>query len=364
MNKFSRRDFLKLTGASLGSLAFRGLNQLNPIGKFQFPEGERLGRVSVFPNYFSTGIKSEPHSAAPTVRDVAEDALVVWLREVVGQAKSISKRWVETPEGYVYAPDLQPVRNFPNIPLAAIPEGKTGFWAEVTVPYVDLIIANPPARAGWYKDSVAHGFIPRLYYGQIIWIDQITTAESGQVLYRFNEKYGYGDAFWVDATGLYPITPEDIAPIHPDVDPVLKRIVVNTTYQTLSCYEGEEEVFFCRVSTGYDSESYFTPPGGYNPHRKLLSVPMSGSSAEGRSGYDTPAVAWTYFMNGNGIAIHAAFWHNDFGTRRSHGCVNVCAEDAKWIFRWTTPYVSLDNEEVSLSWPDHGTVVDVVKRSF
>ena len=69
-------------------------------------------------------------------------------------------------------------------------------------------------------------------------------------------------------------------------------------------------------------------------------------------------------MNGDGIAIHAAFWHNDFGTRRSHGCVNVCAEDAKWLFRWTTPYVSLDDHEVSLDWPNHGTVVKVVKRTF
>jgi hypothetical protein len=31
--------------------------------------------------------------------------------------------------------------------------------------------------------------------------------------------------------------------------------------------------------------------------------------------------------------------------RRSHGCVNVAPEDAKWIFRWTSPYVSLDQSE-------------------
>ncbi len=364
MKNFSRRDFLKLAGASFGALAFRRCEGILPSGRFQFPEGERLGRVSVYPNYFSTSIKSEPYPAAATVRELSEDSLVVWLREIVGTAKSVSKRWVETPEGYVYTPDLQPVRNFPNIPLVAMPEGKAGFWAEVTVPYVDLYIANPPARAGWYKDSLAHGFTPRLYYGQVIWIDQITTNDAGQVVYRFNERYGYGDLFWVDAMGLYPLTPEDVAPIHPDVDPEQKHILVNTTYQTLSCFEGEREIFFCRISTGYDSENYFTPAGEYNPHRKLLSIPMGASSAEGRSGYDTPAVAWPIFMNGDGIAIHAAFWHNDFGTRRSHGCVNVCAEDAKWLFRWTAPYVSLDDHEVSLDWPNHGTVVKVVKRTL
>ena len=364
MNEFSRRDFLKLTGASLGSLAFRRFDGILPSSSRQFPEGEKLGRVSVYPNYYTTPVKTEPYPAAPTVRDLPEDALVVWLREVVGGAKSASKRWVETPEGYIYTPDLQPVHNLPNIPTGAMPEGKACFWAEVTVPYVDLQIANPPARAGWYKDSIDHGFTPRLYYGQIVWIDQVTATATGQSLYRFNEKYGYGDAFWVDATGLYPLTPEDIAPIHPDVDPVQKHILINTTYQTLSAFEGEREIFFCRISTGYDSESYFTPPGSYNPHRKLFSIPMSGSAADGRSGYDTPAVAWTFFMNGDGIAIHSTFWHNDFGTRRSHGCVNVCAEDAKWLFRWTTPYVSLDEQEISLDWPDHGTVVNVVRRTI
>ncbi len=364
MKKFSRRDFLKLAGASLGTMAFRRFEGIFPSGRFLYAEGEQLGRVSVFPNYFATSIKTEPFPNAPSVRDVSEDELVVWLSEVVGGAKSISKRWVETPEGYVYAPDLQPVRNFPNIPLASIPDGKLGFWAEVTVPYVDLYIANAPARSGWYKDAVSNGFVPRLYYGQVVWIDQITTDESGRVLYRFNERYGYGDLFWADATGFYPLTPKDIAPISPDVDPVQKKIVVNTTYQTLSAYEGEQEVYFCRVSTGYDSESYRTPAGGYNPHRKLLSIPMGASSTDGRSGYDTPAVGWPFFMNGDGIAIHATFWHNDFGTRRSHGCVNVTAPDAKWIWCWTTPYVSLDESEASLDWPNHGTKVEVVQRSF
>ncbi len=46
-----------------------------------------------------------------------------------------------------------------------------------------------------------------------------------------------------------------------------------------------------------------------------------------------------------GAAIHGAFWHNDFGVQRSHGCVNVSPEDAKWIYRWTTPFLSLDQSE-------------------
>ncbi len=182
MSKFSRRDFLKLTGAGLGAMAFSPFEGILPTSQLQFPEGERLGRVSVFPNYFATTIKSEPYLGANTVRELFEDEVVACLSEVVGDAKTISKRWVKTPEGYVYSPDLQPVRNLPNIPMAIMPEGKAGFWAEVTVPYVDLHIINPPSRSGWYKDSIEHGFTPRLYYGQVLWIDQIMTGDGGQIL--------------------------------------------------------------------------------------------------------------------------------------------------------------------------------------
>jgi len=59
----------------------------------------------------------------------------------------------------------------------------------------------------------------------------------------------------------------------------------------------------------------------------------------------------------DGVAIHGAFWHNAFGEKRSHGCINVSPEDAKWIFRWTTPYISLAQSEMRVSLPDHGTIV-------
>ena len=37
----------------------------------------------------------------------------------------------------------------------------------------------------------------------------------------------------------------------------------------------------------------------------------------------------------NGVAFHGAYWHNDFGTPRSHGCVNLPVSFAKWLYDWT-----------------------------
>ena len=359
--RLSRRDFIKMAGLGLGSLAFNPEMPVpSPRPLPQFPAGDRLGRVAVTPNFYSTQLKPQPNENAPKIRDVGQDEIVTWQREVVGTSVSgrTNTRWVETPEGFIYTADLQPVCNIPNTPLTAIPAGKSGFWAEVTVPYVDLQIQNAPISPG-VKYTLETSQPLRLYYGQVAWIDQVGGDGAGNILYRFNEApqhgYGYGDVFVADATAFHALTDEDVAPINPNVDPSSKKIIVDATpgRQTLSCYEGNSEVYFCRISTGY-GEKYSTPLGDQATSWKIFSIHMAANTGSD-SGYDTMAVPWPVFFNTNaGAAIHGTFWHNDFGVRRSHGCVNVSPEDAKWIFRWTTPAVSIDQSEWRGTWPDVG----------
>ena len=364
----SRRDFIKLAGAGLGGLALRPFDRiLKPLP--QFPAGQTLGRVSVFPYYFSTELKASPHAFAATIRNLGEDEVVTWNREVIGTTTNFSltnQTWVETPEGYVFKPHLQLVRNEPNVPLTSLPEGKSGFWAEVTVPYVDLVMDNPPPRSPSYKYVIDLGQTPRLYYKQIVWIDQIKTGDGGRVLYRFNEDpghgYGYGDILWGDGSAFRPLTEADTSPLSPDVDPAEKLIEVNLTYQTMSAFEAGREVYFCRVSTGIGD--YATPKGDQYVHWKIYSINMSSSSTASGSGYDTSGVSWPSFINGQGVAFHAAFWHNYFGQTRSHGCINMLPEDAQWVFRWTAPHVSMEQSEIRMTWPNVGTKVTVMERLY
>ena len=66
----SRRDFLKLAGLGLGSLAFRP-GPLEGIQRLpQFPAEDYLGRVAVTPNFYSTALRSQPDENAPVLRDV------------------------------------------------------------------------------------------------------------------------------------------------------------------------------------------------------------------------------------------------------------------------------------------------------
>ncbi len=354
-SRFSRRDFIKLAGLGLGALA---LNPRAPLGSAaplaQFPADDRLGRVAVTPNFYSTALRSQPDENAPKIRDVGQDEVVVWQRDVVGTnvMGRTNRRWVETPDGFIYEVDLQPVKNLPNTPITAVPQGKNGFWAEVTVPYVDLSVQNAPISPG-VKYLMSTNQPVRLYYGQVAWIDAVGADPSGNILYRFNEApkhgSGYGDIFVAEAAAFHPLTDADVAPISPNVDPATKKIIIDATdgRQTLSCFEGNSEVYFCRVSTGFFSsaEDDSTPLGDQSISWKTFSIHMAANTVN-RGGYDTMAVPWpVYFNQPAGAAIHGAFWHNDFGVRRSHGCVNVSPEDATWIYRWTNPYVSLDESE-------------------
>ncbi|MCE1255736.1 MAG: L,D-transpeptidase, partial [Anaerolineae bacterium] len=265
--------------------------------------------------------------------------------------------------GYLYAPSVQPVKNLPNQVLTVLPGSSTGqgFWAEVTIPYVDIFPEKAPCSP-WLANVPK----PRLYYSQVMWIDQIrTNTNTGKAEYRVNEKYGNcGDTYWAAAEAFRPITEEEISPIHPDA--VDKYIHVDLNHQTLSCFEGKDEVFFCRISSGakfdYQGnavEKYSTPIGEHLPWRKSIAIHMSGGSTG--AGWDTPGIAWTTFFDPDGAAIHSTFWHNDFGTPRSHGCVNARPEDSKWVFRWGLPTVSLDPGNIDITGPG-GTIVDVVDQ--
>jgi lipoprotein-anchoring transpeptidase ErfK/SrfK len=139
-----------------------------------------------------------------------------------------------------------------------------------------------------------------------------------------------------------------------------KHIIVDLRYQTLSCYENNNEVYFTQVTTGGINEEgkWLTPIGTHTIWRKLLSTHMSAGPAVGN--YDIPGIGWTTLFDNNGAAIHSTFWHNYFGTARSHGCVNVQPEDAKWIWRWSEPAVSYYPGEWIATDGKKSTLVEVI----
>ncbi len=220
-----------------------------------FPQADLLGRACA-----TLEIKARPDPESATLGVLYEDYVVPWLREVSGLNPYYvfnNQRWVEIPDGYVYAPYLQPVRNLANTPISTLPTGSmgNGMWAEVTVPYADIRLDSDPTENSWVGSRLEQGQPLRIYYSQVFWVDRIQDTSVGQVEYHINPNYYGGlDQFWVDARAMRPIFPEELEPIHPGAQ--AKRIKVDVTRQTLSCFEGEQEIYFCRTATGAKYDMY------------------------------------------------------------------------------------------------------------
>ena len=104
-------------------------------------------------------------------------------------------------------------------------------------------------------------------------------------------------------------------------------IDVNLSTQSVYAYQGDTVVNSFIVSTG----TSYTPTvtGKFKIWIKLKSTSMSGP------GYYLPNVPYVmYFYKGYGL--HGTYWHNNFGTPMSHGCVNLRISDAEWLFNWAS----------------------------
>lgn len=108
-----------------------------------------------------------------------------------------------------------------------------------------------------------------------------------------------------------------------------KWVEVSLSQQSLIAYEGNTPVFTTRISGGLPQ--YPTVEGTFRVYAKYVTTRMRGG--QGADYYDIPDVPYTMYFY-SGYALHGAYWHNNFGTPQSHGCVNLRPDDAKWMFNW------------------------------
>ena len=120
-----------------------------------------------------------------------------------------------------------------------------------------------------------------------------------------------------------------------------RYIDVDLGSQTLVAYEGSRPVYATLISSGKHSKDkekdHSTPTGEWRIREKHITTTMDGDgSAAGDLPYsieDVPFVQYYY----RSFALHAAFWHSNFGVQMSHGCVNLAPLDAKWLFFFSGP---------------------------
>jgi hypothetical protein len=127
-----------------------------------------------------------------------------------------------------------------------------------------------------------------------------------------------------------------------------KRIDVSIAEQRLRAYEGDVLVLDTFVSTGLDPNG--TETGRFRVRYKVRSEDMRGATdPEGNvvwvvgDGGEAPPGSIPYgvadvpnvmYVNLDAEALHGAYWHNNFGQRMSHGCINLPLAVAEYLYGW------------------------------
>lgn len=109
---------------------------------------------------------------------------------------------------------------------------------------------------------------------------------------------------------------------------------VDLREQVLTAYQGDERVMATLVSTGKsDRQSTKTPVGTFKIYGKSVHASMRGKPWDDYYAEEVP-----YPMHyDDGRALHGAYWHDQFGVEKSHGCINLSPADAAWLFAWVPP---------------------------
>ena len=326
MTKLSRRDFLKLGGLGLGRLAFTPAL----THQFNFDDSD-LVRVATN----SVSVYSKPDDQSRIVSTWFRDELVHVYGEVTAETPKINPIWYRVWGGYMHRARLQRVKMLYNPTLPALEEG-TRRLVEVTVPYTQ------PWRYTKIYNWQQLGF--RLYYGSVHWMEAIEPGPFGEQWYRIYDDLT-GFPYHINALHVRPIPLDELAPISPDVPLEKKLVEVNLATQVLLAYEGDRQVFKTNISSGLpngprgaDGLSTKTPQGEFRIMDKMPAKHMgNGNLFADVDDYELPGVPWTSFFTPQGHAFHGTYWHENFGTPMSHGCINMRTEEAKWLFLWVLP---------------------------
>ena len=176
-------------------------------------------------------------------------------------------------------------------------------------------------------------------------------VQRGETLFMIGNQYGVswlaiqqvnnlvgttiypGQQLIIPPAGTVPVAPPNPGDTGYNVPPPPtenaggKRFLVVLSQQRLYAYDGDQMVRTTLISSGISIHP--TVLGTFYIYARYASARMVGP------GYDLPNVPYVmYFYQGYGL--HGTYWHHNFGTPMSHGCVNMPTDEAEWAFNWST----------------------------
>jgi hypothetical protein len=335
--KFSRRDFLKLSASGVLGLV---LSELGIDSALAAPSASQ-GRVT----WSGIPLYDAPAFNAKKISLFGMDQIISLKGEVEGEeGNPFNKAWFQVEGGYTYAGWLQPVETKLQKPIYEIPAA--GQLGEITVPISETRLAPYTYSNNGY----------RLYYGTTHWVKKVVvTRDEKSIWYEIFDNH-LKKSFYVPYYNMRIIPNEELTLLSLEIPESEKLIHVDLPTQMVTAFEGDTMVFSSRCSSG--TKGTRTPTGEYLTYHKGPSIHMTNQGDAVNNIYDLPGVPWCTFFTGFGNAFHGTYWHNDYGRPRSHGCINLPSEDAKWIYRWSRPNLPPDEDYLHL--PGEGTRIQIV----
>lgn len=343
----TRRQMLKLIVAAAATATFSPVlharahypSELLPPGTDYLPGRQVEPWVWMGRPIHTVAFYEEPSASATRLDTRARDQAVELLEEVRAPFSAHNDLWYRTSLGYAHSAWVLPMRIYPPQPFIK-DIGEWGFWGEI----------SQVTTGGYTQPSLNARKQYTFYGGCVLWVIDTYEDEAGVGWYKVFDDYPPRQRTnhqWVLAKDVRRVPRQEIAPIRPFVG--RKRIEVDLTAQRLTCFEGETPVFTSLIASG--TGAHATPTGERSVllkqgSRHMANTPYEdGPELEDPSDlFDLPGIAWNTFFDLEGRAIHGVYWHNDFGVRRSHGCVNAPNETARFVYRWTHPVGGFEDE--------------------
>jgi hypothetical protein len=201
-------------------------------------------------------------------------------------------------------------------------------------------------RAAWAisREAVLRGE-PKLaapVLGQLTWhqsievLPEVTQGRGGRWL-TIPDGLGAGVPAYVEASKVRWFEP---GPALAGVAEGETWIDVDLQQQMLAVMRGDAPIFVTLISSGTGAKpNTSTPRGIYRIRNKLALGAMRNRPEDAtESPYHVEGVPWVQYFYRR-FALHGAYWHNGFGHRKSHGCVNLAPSDARYVYSLTTPNV-------------------------
>ena len=260
----------------------------------------------------NANVYPQPTRAVAPVRNVGDGYLFVtvnrWFENEAGET------WYEINYGeFVHEDDIQLAEpsDFQGVAVRWRPRRPFGWVVQDVVP--------SPA-----PDAEPALSAPELSRYTVVEIYEVVLGKDGWLWYDI------GNTQWVKQSYFSLV---DVSPRPEGVGENEHWAEIDLYEQTLAAYEGDRMVYATLISSGLNR--WPTREGLFQVFDRFYEYKMLG--AEGRIDYyfieDIPYIM--YFDEWIGAALHGTFWHDRFGYKHSHGCVNMPIKDAEWTFNWS-----------------------------